>query len=527
MYSQSLESSLAKAVADKLADKYTDCTAYLGDLTLTVPKQNIREICLALKNIPEFSFDQMMDLTAVDYLLQGVTPRFQVVYHLKSLGKAHRIRLKCSVEESDTMIDSIHDIWAAANWYERECYDMYGITFNGHPDLRRIIMYNEFEGHPLRKDYPITMEQPLVELRNIPERHHYMDKHLYRQGFEKQAENRHYIQVFPYTDRLNYCSAIINNVGYSMAVEKLFSVEVPKRAEYARVIMMEVSRIADHLTCVAASAMELGAFTFFLWFIKAREYLWELIESFTGARLTTSWSRFGGNANDFPEGFVGQLTERLQKVKEVIDEGDKLLSRNKIFIDRVKNLGVLPPEKLISYGFSGVMLRAGGIAHDLRVSEGGYSVYSDFDFEVPVGTVGDCYDRYHVRMEEMRQSIRIIEQAKDKIPDGDYQNRDRRVTIPPKSEVYGSIEGLIDHFKIIMEGHAPPKGEAYSAVEAPNGELGFYVVSDGTGRPVKVRCRPPCFNFVAAFKEMAIGRHLADLIPIFGSINMIGGELDR
>ena len=346
-------------------------------------------------------------------------------------------------------------------------------------------------------------------------------------GFEKQSENRNYIQVLPYTDRLNYCSAIINNVAYSMAVEKLFDIVPPRRAEYARVIMMEVSRIADHLTCLAASAMELGAFTFFLWFIKAREYLWELIEAFTGARLTTSWSRFGGNANDFPDGFLGKLNQRIQEVKDVVDEGDKLLSRNKIFVDRVKDIGIISKEKAISFGFSGPMLRACGISHDLRVVDGGYSVYSDFDFEVPVGTVGDCFDRYLVRLEEVRQSISIVEQAKDKIPSGTHQLDDRRVTIPTKQETHGNIEGLIDHFKIIMEGHAPPVGEAYSCLEASNGELGFYVVSDGTGQPVKVRCRPPCFNAVAAFKEMTIGHNLADIVPIFGSINMIGGEMDR
>lgn len=346
-------------------------------------------------------------------------------------------------------------------------------------------------------------------------------------GFEKQAESGTYIQVLPFTDRLNYCSAILNNIGYSMAVEKLFDIEVPARAEYARVIMGEISRIADHLTAIAASAMELGAFTFFLWFIKAREYLWELIEEFTGARLTTTWTRFGGNANDFPDGFLQKLTHRLDKVKEVLKEGDTLLTRNKIFIDRIKGIGILPKEKAISFGFTGPMLRACGVAHDLRVVDGGYSVYSDFDFEIPIGSVGDCFDRYLVRMEEMKQSISIIEQAKQKIPGGDYQNRDRKVSLPQKKEVYGNIEGLIDHFKLIMEGHCPPPGDVYAAVEAANGEVGFYVVSDGTGNPVKVRVRPPCFNFVNAMNEMAKGHMLPDIVPIFGSINMIGGELDR
>ncbi|MBL0691708.1 MAG: NADH-quinone oxidoreductase subunit D [SAR324 cluster bacterium] len=346
-------------------------------------------------------------------------------------------------------------------------------------------------------------------------------------AFEKEAENSRYIQILPYTDRLNYCSAIINNCGYSMAVEKLFGIHTPKRAEYARVIMMEVSRISDHMTCVAAAAMEVGAFTIFLWFIKAREYLWELIEDFTGARLTTSWTRFGGNANDFPDGFLDKLANHLIKVQEVIDECDKMATTNKIFVDRLKGVGILSKEKAISYGFTGPMLRAVGVAHDLRVADGGYSAYSDFDFEIPVGEVGDSYDRYLVRMEEMRQSISIIKQASQKIPKGSHITRNRRTSLPPKSEVYGSIEGMIDHFKLIMEGHTPPKGEVYVNVEGANGELGFYVVSDGSGTPVKVRVRPPCFNFVAAMADMCVGHPIADLVPTFGSINMIGGELDR
>lgn len=346
-------------------------------------------------------------------------------------------------------------------------------------------------------------------------------------GFEKQAEAGTYIQVIPYTDRLNYCSAIINNCCYSMAVEKLFAIEVPRRAEYARMIMMEVSRISDHMTCLGAGAMELGAFTVFLWLMKAREYLWELIEQFTGARLTTSWTRFGGNANDFPSGFLNNLQQRLLKVEEVINECDKLLTKNKIFMDRVKGIGILSLERSISYGFTGPLLRAAGLAHDLRVFNGGYSVYSEIDFDIAIGEVGDCFDRYLVRMEEVRQSIKIIKQAAQKIPKGDYITRDRKANLPPKEEVYNSIEGMIDHFKLIMEGFKPPSGEVYQAVESPNGELGFYVVSDGSGKPVKVRVRPPCFNYVAAMEEMTIGHNLADLIPIFGSVNMIGGELDR
>lgn len=254
--------------------------------------------------------------------------------------------------------------------------------------------------------------------------------------------------------------------------------------------------------------------------------MWELVEQVTGARLTTNWTRFGGNTSDLPEGFLQELQQRLEKVKEVIDEGDRLLTKNKIFIQRVKNIGILPKEDAISYGFTGPMLRASGIPYDVRRAHA-YSVYPELDFEIPVGTVGDCFDRYLVRMEEMRQSISIIEQAADKIPLGPIAVDDRKLTFPDKKDVYGNIEGLIDHFKMVMDGHQPPAGEIYQPSEGGNGELGFYLVSDGSGTPVKCRVRPPCFNYVAAMKDMCVGQYIADIIPIFGSINMIGGELDR
>jgi NADH-quinone oxidoreductase subunit D len=246
----------------------------------------------------------------------------------------------------------------------------------------------------------------------------------------------------------------------------------------------------------------------------------------TGARLTTNWTRIGGNANDLPDGFLTMLEDRLKKVEDVIKEGEALIMRNKIFIDRLRDVGVMSRERSIEWGFTGPMLRASGEPYDIRRADP-YLVYDELDFEIPVGTVGDCFDRFLVRMEEIRQSISIIRQAADKLPPGDYHCRDRRVWMPDKYEVFNSIEGLIDHFKIIMEGPCPPAGEAYQAVEGGNGEVGFYLVSNGTGRPVKCRVRPPCFNFVAAMPELAVGHYIADIVPIFGSINMIGGELER
>ncbi len=345
-------------------------------------------------------------------------------------------------------------------------------------------------------------------------------------GFEKEAENATYLQIIPYTDRLNYVSPLINNVGYSLAVEKLFQVEVPRRAQFVRVLMCEISRITDHLTCNGATAMEIGAMTVFLWFIKAREYLWELVEEVTGARLTTTWTRIGGNANDIPDGFLPALKERLEKVEEILKEGEALLIKNPIFTERVRGIGILSAQRAVQYAFSGPMIRACGIPYDVRRTDP-YLVYEELDFEIPVGENGDCLDRFLVRQEEMRQSMSIIRQCVDKLPPGDFHCRDRRVWIPDKFNAYNSIEGLIDHFKIVMDGPKPPPGEAYFAVEGGNGELGFYIVSDGSGKPTKCRVRPPCLNYVMAMPEMTCGHYVADIVPIFGSINMVGGELER
>jgi len=345
-------------------------------------------------------------------------------------------------------------------------------------------------------------------------------------GFEKESENSKWIQIIPYTDRLNYVSPLLNNIGYSLAVEKLYDIEVPRRAQFTRVIMGEISRITDHLTCLGAAAMEVGAFTFFLWFIKAREFLWDLVEHVTGARMTTNWTRFGGNANDIPDTFLPLLKDRMEKLDAIMQECDSLLSKNKIFIDRVKDVGPVSKEMALSFAFTGPMLRACGVPYDLRRAEP-YLVYDEMDFEIPIGSTGDCYDRYLVRMEEIRQSMSIIRQASEKLPSGPVMTDVRGLGFPDKKDVYGNIEGLIDHFKLVMEGHTPPAGEIYSGVEGGNGEVGFYLVSDGSGEPVKCRLRPPCFNYVAATPAMCIGTYVADIVPIFGSVNMIGGELDR
>ena len=404
-------------------------------------------------------------------------------------------------------------------------------------------------------------------------------------GFEKMSEVVTYNGVIPYADRLNYVSPLINNMGYCMAVEKLLGIEVPERCHYIRVLMSEISRVTDHLTCIGASAMELGAFTVFLYMIKAREFLWELVEQVTGARLTVSYCRVGGVKADLPADFAERTRKALAETRQVLAEVDKLLTRNRIFFDRMKGTGKISQEEAVSYGITGPFLRATGVNYDVRKACP-YAIYDRLDFEVPLGVHGDNLDRYYVRMQEMEQSMRIVEQCLEQIPGGAVQvdpetgreitasemrempaaemvdkgklgrideiagrvaavdptleggdarvhptiaAPEKRVFLPPKEDTYGNIEGLMQHFKLVMFGHGirPPKGEVYFPVEGANGELGFYVVSDGSDQAYRVRVHPPCFPIMAALPRLLIGDMMADLVPPFGSVNMIRGELDR
>ncbi len=356
-------------------------------------------------------------------------------------------------------------------------------------------------------------------------------------AMEKTCEDCTWNQATIYTDRLNYVSPIINNVGYVMAVEKLLGIEIPPRGQYLRTILSELSRIADHMTCIGAAAMEMGAMTVFLYAMKGREFLYELFEDYCGARVTTNATRVGGMPADLPDGWIDKMHRALKEERKIIKEIDGLLTCNRIFYDRIKGVGVMKADDAISYGFTGPCLRAAGVEYDVRKNFP-YLVYDQADWSIVVGTEGDNFDRYLVRMEEMEQSARICEQLVKKIPDGPHSVSDKHIMLPDKENTYGNIEGLMNHFKLIMHGHGirVPSGEAYQAVEGGNGELGFYVVShpiegeeeDGcASRPWRVRVRPPCLHLVAGIPHMIKGDMVADVIPSFGSINMIGGELDR
>ena len=345
-------------------------------------------------------------------------------------------------------------------------------------------------------------------------------------GVEKLGENRTYQKFIPFTDRMNYTSAINNNVGYTLAVEKLLGIQSPPRAQVIEVIACELGRIADHIVCVGINAVDIGAFSAFLYLFKYREFIYDIFGRMTGGRLTTSYTRVGGVKRDLDDKTIELIRQFIKEFPKAIDELEALLTKNRIWYDRTRGVGEFTAEQAISYGYTGPCLRACGVEWDLRKVQP-YLGYENYEFEVPIGTRGDVYDRYLVRVEEMRQSIRILEQAVENLPEGPIMVEDPKIALPPKEEVYNTIEGLICHMKLVMEGIKPPAGEIYSATEAANGELGFYIVSDGEARPYRIRVRPPCFPIFSSFDEQVKGHMIADAVAILGSLNIIAGELDR
>jgi len=345
-------------------------------------------------------------------------------------------------------------------------------------------------------------------------------------GFEKDCEVHTFQQCIPYTDRLNYVSAIMNNVGFCKAVERMMNIQVPERAIYIRVITSELNRIIDHLVCAGANLVDIGALTNFWYSFNVREKVYNILEKLCGARLTSSYTRIGGLSRDVYPAFGAEVTAVLKEIRKGVLDVQKLVTKNRIFLDRTKDICVISKEKAISYGWTGPTLRASGVEYDLRKAEPYYH-YEDFKFDVPVGSRGDIFDRIFIRFLEIEESIHIIEQALGKLPNGPVMTDDKRVALPPKQQTYGNIEGLMNHFKIIMHGICPEPGRVYDATEAANGELGFTIVSDGSKNPYRIKCRPPCFMNFAAYHTIIEGTMIADAVANLGSINIIAGELDR
>ncbi len=344
-------------------------------------------------------------------------------------------------------------------------------------------------------------------------------------AFEKLAERRAYYQITTITDRMNYCSSPINNFGWHMTMEKLLGIEVPKRAQYLRVILMELARIADHLICNSVIGVDTGALSGFLYVFQEREKVYEIYEEICGARLTTNLGRIGGLERDFPKKAWDKIHAFIESLPKALDEFETLLSRNRIFMDRTIGAGPISAERALNYGFTGPNLRAAGVDYDVRIATP-YSSYEDFDFQIPVGVNGDTYDRFMVRQEEMHQSLSIIKQAIAKLPEGPIDADVPEIYLPPKEEVYNNMEALIYQFKIVMGESNVPAGEVYHSVEGGNGELGFYLISDGGRTPFRLSLRRPCFIYYQAYTEMIKGAMLSDAILTLSSLNVIAGELD-
>lgn len=577
---ESLMTAFPDAVLSVEADTERD------EISARVAPGRIVDVAKWLHDTPEAAFDHITDICSADY--PDDRERFEVIYQLLSLPHRRRIRLKARLTEDDPTIASVTDIWKGANFMEREVYDLMGITFSGHPDLRRILLPEDYqEGHPLRKDFPtegkgwrssfpfiprldeppVVMDGEISEkdkqpflvdpemsgsrrreelLLNMgpqhPSTHGVLrvvleldgerivkatpDLGYLHRGVEKLCEGLHYMQVIPHTDRLDYVCAMTNNYAYVRAVEKLLCMKVPERAEYVRTIVAEMQRIIGHLFWLGTQALDIGAMTVFFWTFREREILLDMFEKLCGARLTLNYYRIGGVDSDFTPDLVSRLKAFLATFPEKVSEYDQLLMSNRIWIGRTKNVAVISAEDAINFGLTGPTLRGSGIAYDIRKYEP-YGVYDKVDWEVPVGKNGDTYDRYWIRMEEMRQSARIIKQCLDQMPEGPIIADAPQVIPPPKAQVMRDMESLIHHFIIFTQGFKPPKTETYCGTEAPKGELGFFIVSDGSPRPYRLKIRAPSFIHMGAFDHMARGYLISDIITIFGTYDIVMGECDR
>jgi NADH-quinone oxidoreductase subunit C/D len=540
----------------------------LDQPTWVVNREVLADLARELRDDPESQYDLLLDLCGVDY--PDREERFEAVYHLYSIPRGRRLRLKVPLGEADPSLPSLIEVWKAADWFEREAYDMFGLTFEGHPNLRRILTHEAFRGHALRKDYDSARRWILTEDKvyrpqpepppsddpddmfermtiNIGPSHPAMHGtfrvvatldgeriiasevevgYLHR-CFEKMCETHTWQQVIPYTDRLNYCSSFINNVAYCRTVESMLDVEVPPKAVWARTILSEFSRIMDHCVCNGSSLVDAGALTNFFYLYQPREEIYGLLEACSGARLTVAYGRIGGLAADLPPDFEQRSRQLLETIPKFIDDVDSLVAKNRIWLDRSVGVAAISGEDAVNWGWTGPCLRAAGVGYDVRRAHP-YDLYDTVDWEVPVFSGGDVYDRYRVRVAEIRQSLSIIRQLLDRgRPEGSHIVDDPHIALPPKDAAYNQMEAMIYHFKLIMDGIQVPPGEHYSMVEGANGELGFYIVSDGSGKPYRIKVRPPCFPIFSTFPELIKDGTISDAVVSLGGLNVIAGELDR
>ncbi len=566
----------------------------VGTPVITIEPARIHEALSFLKTDAGQRYDLLLDVMGAD---PGGDLVIQVWYQLWSMRHGHMLRLLVLLPRSELSVQSAVDLYAAADWLEREVYDMYGVHFADHPDLRRILMPENYdEGFPLRKDFPLrgrfTRSEQVRRALNRSMEDVYAREELalagvleteapevpgpeggqeapddlagqkmvinmgpqhpathgvlrlvlqldgetvvrciphigyLHTGIEKTCEYREWNQVIPYTDRMDYLAPMLYNVGYVLAVESLLGVEITPRCRVVRVILSELNRILGHLLWLGTGAMDLGATTVFLYTFSERERIYNLHEAYCGGRITTSATRVGGMLADLPVGWVEACREFVEGLPATLDETERLLTRNSIWQGRMIDVGVIDAETALDFGLTGPNLRGSGVAYDVRKARP-YLGYDEYDFDVPVGVVGDTYDRYLVRLEEMRQSVRIIQQALDRLPGGPINVQDPAVILPDKSEAMSSIDAMISHFKLVMEGLQVPAGDVWYSIEATKGELGFGIISDGGSKPVRCRFRGPSFVNLASLPHMVEGGLVSDVITCNASIDIVLGEIDR
>ena len=592
-------------VLAKLREKYPKAIGetyeFRDATTITIPRESLPEIARFLRDEPSLCFELLIDVTALDWSPQE--PRFLVQYALWSLANQVRLRLAVPLSSSDATVPSVTTVWPGANFYEREVYDLFGVTFNGHPFLQRILLPMGTVGHPLRKDAalgyePVEFTHTFQEV-DPPKPHavpppkpsemlgsiggtvteipiyaaapatpwdghdgetmfinmgpHHPSTHgvlrvalevdgerivnampdigYLHTGIEKTAEHKTYLKAIPLFDRMDYLSPMFNNLGYCLAVEKLMQVEVPERAQIARVVLCEINRVASHLVAVGSQAMDIGAVSLMTYAFRERETALDIFEMVSGARMMTSYFRFGGLALDLPQGFSDAVRGFVQMMPGRLKEYEDLLNKNPIWLNRTRGVAEFSREQALAYGVTGPLLRAAGVDWDLR-KVAPYSGYEQYEFDVPVGTrpKADVLESYLIRMEEMRQSLRIIDQGLKKLEKTKGQpfvTDNRKVAPPPKQELQISMESLIHHFKLWTEGFKPPVGSAYGAVESPRGELGFLVSSNGTNRPHRVHVRAPSFANLQLLPLVSKGYYIADLVGIIAMIDIVLGDVDR
>lgn len=561
-----------------------------GNQVVFVEPTRLKALATFLRDDAELNYETLIDVTSVDrsQLPLNGAARFQAVYQFRSYSRNRHLTViaDCGTEAGGNgelpHIDSLTGVYRGAEWPEREVYDLMGIRFDGHPDLRRILMPKNWPNHPLQKQAPLGGEEvpftftwddpefetlgsqilpaesdapdlpPGMSRQNMvinmgphhPSTHGVLrlvvemdgerivsidpDLGFLHSGFEKTGENKRYKDFVYYTDRMDYLSAMSNNLGYCLTIEHMLGLEIPERAQVIRVIMAEMQRIASHLFWLATHVLDVSGtgMSLLMYATRERERILDLFEMVCGARLTVSYIRIGGVWQDLPDAFIAELKDFLRVMPEKINEYEALITEAPLWQERLTGIGFISAEDALAMGLTGPMLRGSGIDWDLR-RDRPYSGYESYEFEVPTSDSGDCYGRFNIRMEEMRQSVRILEQAVGNLPSGLYKSNNRKVALPPRAELDVSMEALIHHFKLMTEGFHVSPGFFYHGIENSKGELGFFVYSDGSAKPYRLHVHGPSFNNLYAIDHISRGEMLSDVVTNIGSIDIVLGEVDR